>query len=192
MCELTYCFPSPSLQFGQVQATRRKRGLAGLELLPADAEESFITTSMVPSAGVGEESCPLEVVGAGATVTSWVACGAPVVTTCHLVGSLGSCWSCWPRDEAAKGRAHSLKICVLRMYGKYQQTYDLSSRGKNRLRLLGNGWYCLLSSKGLKARCRYHLNIAQSRYVLDWKSLKQIRTSLHPGQPGEAGCRNHC
>lgn len=87
-----YCFPSPSLQFGQVHATRRRRGLAGLELLAAGAEESeVITTSIVPSAGVGDASCPLEVVGADATVTNCVACGVPVVTTCHFVGSLGSC-----------------------------------------------------------------------------------------------------
>ena len=57
-----------------MQATRRRRGLAGLELLAAGAEDSaVITTSMVPSAGVGEASCPLEVVGAEATVTSCVA-----------------------------------------------------------------------------------------------------------------------
>jgi hypothetical protein len=80
------------LQFGQVHATRRRRGLAGLELLAAGVDESeVITTSIVPSAGVGDASCPLEVVGADATVTNWVACGVPVVTTCHFVGSLGSC-----------------------------------------------------------------------------------------------------
>lgn len=75
-----------------MQATRRRRGLAGLELLAAGVEDSVvITTSIVPSAGVGDESCPLEVVGADATVTSCVACGVPVVTTCHFDGSLGSC-----------------------------------------------------------------------------------------------------
>ena len=69
----TYCFPSPSLQFGQVQATRRKRGLAGLALLAAGVDDSeAITTSIVPSApGVGDDNCPPDVVGAEATVTSW-------------------------------------------------------------------------------------------------------------------------
>ena len=32
-----YCFPSPSLQLGQVQATRRKRGLAGLALVAVES-----------------------------------------------------------------------------------------------------------------------------------------------------------
>lgn len=44
----SYCFPSPSLQLGQVHATRRKRGFAGVELLFAEAGVSVvITTSMV-------------------------------------------------------------------------------------------------------------------------------------------------
>ena len=47
-CKQTYCFPSPSLQLGQVHATRRKRGFAGLELLLVAAGVSVvITTSMV-------------------------------------------------------------------------------------------------------------------------------------------------
>ena len=100
---LSYCFPSPSLQLGQVHATRRKRGFAGVELLLVEAGVSVvITTSMVVASAWAEAViCPLEFAGADATVTSCVACGVPVVTTCHLVGSFGSCCSCWPSDEAA-------------------------------------------------------------------------------------------
>ena len=99
-----YCLPSPSLQLGQVQATRRRRGLVGLAL-PVDVSPAPITTSMPPPAPAplpspdweGDESCwTLLLVPDEATVTSWVPWGAWVVTTCHLVGSLGSCWSCWP------------------------------------------------------------------------------------------------
>ena len=67
---MTYCLASPSLQLGQVQATRRRRGLvAVVPVAAATAAASVVvmTTSMVVSGCDGEDTWPVP--GAADTVT---------------------------------------------------------------------------------------------------------------------------
>lgn len=78
---------SPSLQFGQVHATLRTRcfcnpspfcSLLGVVLLGSGGEVVTTTPGVM-----------------GALVAGW-AVAVTLGITCHLLGSLGSCWMCWP------------------------------------------------------------------------------------------------
>lgn len=68
---------SPWSQLGQVQATRFSS-----RLLFGDAARALLASHSVVGAGV---DAPLVL----------------TVTTCHLPGSFGSCWICWPEREIA-------------------------------------------------------------------------------------------
>ena len=124
----TYLFllRSPSLQFGQVHATRLSRVLTGcpfastatlaLEFAPlvlATAVSCFWTTAfpvrVIPFCPTVVIWFPIILAAAGtpavATCIGWMV-GAATWTTCHLEGSLGSCWyaCCNAGCAAAVGR----------------------------------------------------------------------------------------
>lgn len=81
---------SPSAQLGQVHATLLTLCFCMLSLL-----STFWLGLLSGSGGVDATTIP-EVMLVG-----WVVCWAFVGTldiTCHLFGSLGSCWMCWPTE----------------------------------------------------------------------------------------------
>ena len=125
---------SPSLQFGHVQATLLRRVLTGcpfasvvtlepdwipLELATALELPSSLLTRAVPAnatppwptlpiwllmIGVAVD-IPPGIAVAVATCIGWIAGAVATWTTCHLLGSFGSCWNaCCKAGCAAEGR----------------------------------------------------------------------------------------
>lgn len=84
--------PSESLQLGQVQATLRiLRGAFKSELDDGDSVDVAVVEVAAIAIFGAPDSVTWECWLGVLTVAGLVA----VATTCHLLGSLGSCCSCW-------------------------------------------------------------------------------------------------